>query len=261
MKFVVTFTLVLVLLVACSDEKEEKNESAAVSVAFGQAVGVVTPTAANPTPETFGEWLHGDELAWYNRISKSAREDVEFFYSVRGYDETFEWLTTKVQKLDNGTYTTVWLPELTVPLPTPEESLNDKELARLKGLDDRLRAAFLRDWGRGAAVNAPEVEPLSRQVFVEGLIDEQFRQFRKGLRDTPIAIPPVEDLVLTDGLKVYESLNSFWQERFLEQVADRYLSGQATSGNMFPSFQDWATKNEYNDMILAFEPFIGKPSP
>ena len=212
--------------------------------------------AATPTPETFGEWLEGEELEWYTRIPSSARRDVEFYYSVLGYDQTFEWLTVKVRKLDNGAYTTAWLPELTVPLPTPEESLTAEELAKIESLDGRLYETFMRDWNMGVGIYAPDVEPLDREMFVGGLIDAQFRRLREGLGDTPAAIPPVAELLNADGLEIYEALDAFWQERFWEQVADRYLTGQAQSGNIFPTFQDWETKNTFNQLALQYEQYI-----
>lgn len=207
------------------------------------------PTA---TPETFGEWLKGEELEWYTRIPSSTRRDVEFYYSVLGYDQTFAWLTDSVRRLDDGSYSAAWLPDLMAPLSPIEESLTDVELAKLRRLDDRLYKVFVDEWDLGATIHAPDVEPLDRKVYVANRVDEESRRLRKGLDSMPTEIPPIEDLVQADGLKVYNTLDPFWQERFLEAVARSYVNGQV-SESMLPSLGDWETKNTFNQLVLQYE--------
>lgn len=216
--------------------------------------------SVTPTPETFGESLEGDELAWYNRISNSERRDIEFFYSVVGYDATYEWLTTKVRRQDDGTYSTRSLPSLTVPLPTFEESFTTDELAKLKSLDERLHKTLVEDWESGAHIQAPAVEPLDREVFVASRVDQEFRRLRKILADLPSEIPPVADLLHADGLEVYRALDPEWQERFLDHVARTYVRGQVTGG-IFPSFGDWEVKNLFNGLIFQYQGVIATNNP
>ena len=209
------------------------------------------PTAPEPPPETFGQQIEGKELEWYTRITDTARKDVEFYHSVLGYDETLAWLTGKVRRLEDGSYSTAWLPDLTAPLPSFEESLTDAELEKLGSLEARLYQAFVEQWELGASIHAPEAEPLDREVYVSNRVDEEFRRLRKALDGLPTEIPPIEKLVHAEGLKVYNSLDPFWQGQFMDVIARAYIDGQA-SGGLFPSLEDWETKNTFNRLALQF---------
>ena len=211
----------------------------------------------SPYKKTFGELLlDKDKLAWYNRLSESARREVEFYYSVYGYDDTNYWLNSKVERFSDGSYSTESIPVFTTNLPGISTVLTSEEIEKLEEqLDDKLQRAFYEEWDRGAIIYAPKIEPLDRSVYAANLVDEKVRRFKDALAKAPDELPKLEELLHDDGLELYNALHPQIQESFMWTVMEEYVRGRVEPA-MFPSLGSLESKNKLNELIVQYEMFL-----